>query len=583
MNPVIRVNATFRAVSIVALLALAVWGVTVSFGWVWDDFPTVVSNPSLHDLKTLGSAFFHDFWGLHEIPAQSGYWRPMATVVYTLATSIFGTNPAPFHLINVLVHGGVAVLGILVLQRLGLEGIGLLVGGLFFALHPIHSETVSFVSALPDLLAALFGLGALVVWPKRLWLGTALFVAALLSKESAIAFGLAGIWLNWRSPRLRVTIIPVCVVYGLAHVWVTGGTGVRALWGGSLGAHLGTVLRLVPYSAFLSLIPVGTSPTRIFTLSSGVLNWATVTSGATVVLVIVFAWRFRKSAPVAARGLAWFGLFWLPVSNLIPTEGLLVDRYLYLPAIGTAAIVGTLAAWVAPYVSKRDLWVPVTLLIVWGGWAVQASQKWKSDDSLWNAATVSSPESPVAWNELGGVFLTQQEFKGALASFDRALALRPAYREASFNREVTLYRMGDLAGAKSGLEKHLERFPTDAEGWDLAGTVAVTLSDLEKGIEYGVRAVRLEPANWKWRYNLGLTYVQGRDLTSATTELEEARKFTGGRHEVLSKLGGVYMLAAEWKKSADVFTEVTRRWPEDSEGGRALKQIRDIMSVTGAR
>ncbi|MFH1261957.1 MAG: tetratricopeptide repeat protein [Pseudomonadota bacterium] len=580
----IRVNATFRVVLIVALLVLAVWGVTLLFGWVWDDFPTVVSNPSLHDIKTLGSAFFHDFWGLHEIPARSGYWRPLPTVIYTLATLVFGTHAMPFHLICVLVHGGVAVLAVLLLQRLGLEGVGLLVGALFFALHPIHSETVSFVSALPDLLAALFGLGALVVWPKRFWLGTLLFAGALLSKESAIAFAFVGVWLNWRSrPGWLAVILPVCGVYSVAHFWVTGGTGVRDLWGGSVSSHLGTVLRLIPYSAFLTLIPIGTTPTRIFTLSSGVLNWATVTSVATLALVIILAWRFRKSAPIAARGIVLFGLFYLPVSNLIPAEGLLVDRYLYLPALGTAAIVGSLAAWIVPYMRTRDLWIAITLLIVWGGWAAQASQKWKSDDSLWNAATVSSPESPVAWNELGGVFLTKREFKDALAAFDRALELRPAYREASFNRAVTSYRMGDLAGAKSGLEKHLERFPTDAEGWDLAGTVAVTLRDLSKGIDCGVRAVRFEPGNWKWRYNLGLTYVQVRDLSSAATELEEARKLTNGRHEVLSKLGGVFLLAGEWRKSADVFAEVTRRWPEDEEGGRALKQIRDIMAVTGDR
>lgn len=578
-------------VLILGLLALAVWAVTLSFGFLWDDFPTVVQNPSLREWGTLGSAFTNDFWGLHEIPARSGYWRPIPTVVHALVTLVFGFHPLVFHTLNLSLHVSVSLLAVLLFARIGLGERSALIAGLFFALHPIHSEAVSFVSALPDLLAALLGLGGLLVWMspaegiRKLLLGTALFSAALLSKESAVAFALAGVWLTPSRRKLLVLLIPTMVGYAVAHFAVTGGFGSRALWGGAWAPHAATVVRLFPYAIFLTFFPFGSSPTRSFPVSTGWDDPFAWSAFGTFFLLALLVWRFRASNPGFVKSAVLFFLFWLPVSNLVPAEGLLVDRYLYLPALGSSVAIGVLLGRLFRNARRRKIfaWSFLPLVIFWGGWSVKSALKWKNDGALWEHAVRVSPLSPVAWNEYGGILLKKDDTGGARKAFERALTLRPQYREASLNCGVALYRQGDLGRAFFRVQDHLKRFPDDAEAWDLLGTIYVRRNDLPMAIRSGSQAVALAPSNWKHRYNLALTHAQVRDLPLAATELEKARELTGGRREVLSQLGTVYLYAGEWAKAESVFQEVVRRWPEDEEASRELRRLRDIMKLTQGR
>ncbi|MFH1017910.1 MAG: hypothetical protein V1798_06995, partial [Pseudomonadota bacterium] len=103
-NGATSVNAVRWILLLIVLAGVAVWGVTLTFGFVWDDIPTVVTNPSLSAWGTLWRAFVSDFWGLHEQPAVSGYWRPVPTLLYLLTGQIFGKSAWAFHALNLGFH-----------------------------------------------------------------------------------------------------------------------------------------------------------------------------------------------------------------------------------------------------------------------------------------------------------------------------------------------------------------------------------------------------------------------------------------------------------------------------------------------
>ena len=197
-NDPTSVNAAKWMIFFVLLATTAVWAITLTFGFVWDDLPTIVTNPSLRHWDTLGRAFVSDFWGLHDNPVSSGYWRPLPTIVYVFVAQIFGKNAWAFHTANLAFYLAVSVSLAQLLLELGFEPLVVLFASLFFAAHPLHAETVSFVSALPDLAAAFFGLQAIRLWllkgRRATVFGGICFALALLSKESALvfAFVLAG-------------------------------------------------------------------------------------------------------------------------------------------------------------------------------------------------------------------------------------------------------------------------------------------------------------------------------------------------------------------------------------------------------
>src|SRR5258708_5548512 len=135
---------------IVGLVA-AVFGQTRDFAFVnWDDSFYVVSNP--HVRAGFNAANF--LWAFTHV--HSNNWHPLTTLVHMMNCSLFGLNPAGHHLCNVAVHALTAVLLFLMLK----EGLGSLWPSAWvaavFAVHPLHVESVAWISELKDVLMALF-------------------------------------------------------------------------------------------------------------------------------------------------------------------------------------------------------------------------------------------------------------------------------------------------------------------------------------------------------------------------------------------------------------------------------------------
>ena len=160
--------------------------------FAFDDLPLIVQNTRIQDLDTLPEAMASPYWP-NEFGRALGLWRPVTTALYGIQWAVWGENPAMFHITNVLLHGVVTALVVLVLAELAPLALAF-VAGLLFAVHPVHVEAVANVVGLAEIFSSAVYLGACLIFLRageRITLlpGTAitlLFVLAFLAKESAI-------------------------------------------------------------------------------------------------------------------------------------------------------------------------------------------------------------------------------------------------------------------------------------------------------------------------------------------------------------------------------------------------------------
>jgi protein O-mannosyl-transferase len=448
-----------------ALLAVAVYLPSLGHPFVWDDLAYIARNPAAQRVGELGSALGHGYgWSpLGSDRADSYlYFRPLVVVANNLQWALSGGAPWFFHLFNLLAHALCVGLLVRLAWRLGLPALAAAWLGAIFAVHPAFSEAVFWVSGRTDLLAALFGLLALVLvaeWriepreSRRANLAAAAagaLLLALASKESALAFvvvapllALLPVPAGGRRGLLAAIAVAV-VVYLAARLLVMGpgpgravaqgalvlpdrgDLGERLLLGGSL--FLTYLLRLVvpwplaidgPAALGRPPYPVVTGVAGSLVLLAAIALWARTAVRAARRLPVP-AWASR---PAALCGVALFLFGLLPVLQWVPSGEIYGERFLYIPAAGLLLLAGSLAGdWLAARRARAGLalaaiGVPFLVLLQ------LQSPVWANELALFRHSVAVHPASARAQANLGGALMDRGDFTGAEPYLQRAAAL----------------------------------------------------------------------------------------------------------------------------------------------------------------
>jgi len=193
---------------LLGLVTFVLYSGSLSFEFVWDDWPQIVNNPIIRTWSNLPRAFGSDLW--YHVARHQVYYRPLFVVWSMLNFTLFGLRSWGWHLGAVLLHVGAVASVFWLARKLKLEYWTAALAALIFALHPIHVEPVAWISAASDTMVAMFVALAFVAFlsgrdpaaqKKTAWkiASWALLMCALLTKEMAVAFtALVAIyaWLN---------------------------------------------------------------------------------------------------------------------------------------------------------------------------------------------------------------------------------------------------------------------------------------------------------------------------------------------------------------------------------------------------
>ncbi len=462
---------------VVGLAAAAAYLNNLSSGFVYDDAVQVVQNSWITSPSNLPAIFSSGVWGFNDMPTN--YYRPMMHVLYMAVYMASGLQPLAFHSMNVILHALASMLLFGVVRKLmrgsppegGADhSMPALFAGLLFALHPIHTEAVSWIAGLPDLAMALFGMSSFYFYIRSdstgpsnslrdRMISVVFFLLAALSKEPALLLPVIMLAYDHSFssiPKNARGLIERYGPYAAAGLLYTGARW-SALGGfapntakdalGVYGSILNGVYLMGMYLEKLAL-PFNLNAYHSFTPVASLAEPRWIVSAA-IVSILAGASVFS----LAGRRRVFFGIV-ATVSTLLPVlylpavgKNVFAERYLYLPSFGFAYLAALLAGLaVRGSLIRRSAAIALLLgvLGVFFAGTVDRNAVWKDDVSLWSDAAAKSPRDAVPLNALGVAFDASDRQDDAAEMYREAVAADPGMLDAHLNLGNYFNRTGRI-------------------------------------------------------------------------------------------------------------------------------------------
>ncbi|MCH2105691.1 MAG: tetratricopeptide repeat protein [Planctomycetes bacterium] len=436
-------SATRRSTWLIVFATVLVFARCLGGELVYDDHLLISRNAIIADLSRVGELFTGSYWDfLDPHTAQHvGYYRPLSMLALALTYHLGGAAPWAFHAASILLHAGAALGAYAVARRLMDSERAALWAALLFSLHPVHLESVAWISGISDPLAMCFGLfavaGVLTSQRHELaagWKTGALFFAALCCKESAIGLLPVALVLGrlargdeHRTPwaAFRPMLIALLVWYG-ARVGVFGDllagfNRTTTDFGVGPARLLQLRAELLGGAAALLALPLELNLFRSFSPELPALSASFLWPAAWAALLLLGAHRaYKRGAHLLAASLLVIPAAIAPVLLRVESVGTfpLSDRFLYLAALGAALTIAHLAT---TRLSERASVIALSALAV--GYAAQDishASTWQDDKALFRTALEQNPRNPNVYWGMGKVLLEEFKETGSLETLAEA-------------------------------------------------------------------------------------------------------------------------------------------------------------------
>ncbi len=470
----------------VASLAFLVYANSLGNGLVWDDAVVIRENQALRE----GIAPLFGGIDTARNIELTPYYRPLTLLTFLIEERLHGLTPLPMHLVNLLLHAVNAFLVYRLTRLLTRRNDAAALAGILFAVHPINTEAVNFVSGGRNtLLAGLFVMMAYllhrrsVVEKKTSWAvaGAAFFLAGLFSKESALAILPFIVALQIRpllsgTPGQRLKSVGNLVPYlsGAAGYFILrsialsrAGVEIEILPG--LGTRLLNNLYIIPRYLLTVMWPASVSSMYVVPDDLHLLALPLAVAWLTIAGALLWLLTLGRSR-AALFGLLWLMAFLLPVIGIIPIpSAAMADRYFYLPVIGLWIIIADRSVQLfrsGTENRKYSTIAAIVVLLVLAGMTAARNLDWKSDITLFSRYIEQYPERAFGYHNLGCAYLdTVRDIDAAEKAFQRASSIDPSFPRLQTQMGYVRLLRGDYAGAVHHYDEAIFQNPFDAEAY----------------------------------------------------------------------------------------------------------------------
>ncbi len=530
LNPVVNLlNKSMtqsRAVLVLCAACLATYAASMSGDFVMDDRLVFQDNPYLRSAEFIPHYFTSGVWsntGMEGV-RDAFLYRPMFLLLAWANYQVWDGSAFGFHLTSVFLHTFNAVLVLFLLRRLSgasQDSVACLLGALFFALHPVQSESVGWLAGVTDPLVASFLLSSFLLYlrfaetgkKRDLFASVLIFFGALLSKEVAAVFPfliLAYDLLFRREQRsywsltyfLALLLFIPLRNYALGEIG--GGLSFSVSGWVTLAQFLVGYLRLllVPWPIRFYYDPPADGVTGIGSLLivlialSGFALWLLRSrNGQTKLMIFGFLWSIGLLLPALALSF-----------NVPPRFAI---RVLYLPSIGLALALYPLLRFALDSWRKQTLCAATVLCVAFTFMTAHANRAYEDDEAFFTKAKQTSPAHVGPYFGLGNYYRKTGRPLEAIEAFGQGLEIVKegdvVNQTAGYSNMGSIYgELGNLEQAHQLFEKVLDLDPNFPEALVGLGNIAWFRGDLLSASGYYERALAVNPSNDVASYNLSL-------------------------------------------------------------------------------
>ncbi len=516
------------------------------------NYPEIV-NFRLSHIKT----YFSNYYVL--------MYQPLPILTLALSYKFFGLQPNAYHVLNLIFHLANILLVYFFVKKLTIKETAF-ISALFFAVHPMNVEAVTWISARSSSMFVFFYLSSLICYLNysksgfklRLLLYCGfLFLFSLLSKAHAVTLPLVLFiidYFNKRKLDMRLIIekIPfflLSLVFGIIAISDTSTTGniLRGLEKFTLFDNIFLLAYSVSFYLFkffapLSLCSVYVYPEKI----NGSLPWEFYIAPVLILCVIFLIIRYRKTHRFLTFGSLFFIVSISLTLQIIPSRLFIVaDRYSYLPYLGFFIIIGELYARINKKAFKNIITISFIIIgIIFSSLTWQRNKVWANDFTLSSDIINKNPEVPYIARAFGvraNYYLNRlSNIDKAMENYDIALLLDTTDAISFYNRGYLKDKLSDYKGviedmsraSQLGLENHLL--------YNFLGAAYYHENNIPKSIECFEKAVILNPDYIESYNNLGAIYGSIMDIDKANYYTDKALSMQAHNTESLRNKGIIY-------------------------------------------
>lgn len=532
-----KINLLFL---LIILGTLYIYSRALTGPFIWDDEHFVLRNPSIRTVTNIPDYFISK--DTYSMDGDFIIYRPLRNVSYLIDYILFGLNPFGFHVINLLLHiQNIVLVGYLARLLTG-RGLVAIVSAVLFAFHPIQTEAVSWIKGRDDLICTFFYLSSLSLYIKGrdkkgylYWGSVISFALALFSKEAALTLPLMIFLYNQHIPgkgdakRSYHPYIYLSLLYLLLRTIVVGRVGQTDYWGGSFLSAFYTNWTGMVYYLKLLFFPVNLCADYLmFPVRTAVLDPYVL--GALFIILLFLGtavFSFIKGKRVLSLSILWFFVTLLPVSNIVPIQIVIAERFLYLPSIGIFIGAGVLLGNLSDRLERARFGRKVLIVLIsavslfLASMTVDRNHVWTDEHTFWSDVASKSPGNTRAWHNLASEYQNEGRIPEAISHYKKALMME-------YHSPETHYQLGRIYRGLGEEEKALPEFfealkddPENAKIHYEIGNLMSKKGWYSEAIFQYKKAVENDPDHEDALYDLGILYMRQKDYALAAVQFRK--------------------------------------------------------------
>ncbi|MCU0651877.1 MAG: tetratricopeptide repeat protein [Candidatus Omnitrophica bacterium] len=469
-------TVNFILIILLALLSIGIYANSLHGGFLIDDQAAILNDNSIHSLKEYFSKYFSIKQGV--------LWE----LSYVFIWQIAGANTFYFHLFSVLLNTGCVILLYLLCNVLFKNRQFAFLAALIFAVHPIHTEAVSWISAGHYVFSAMFFLLSLLFYVKpcltafNFILAIFFCILGLFSGNAAIVLPVIFIsydlFFREKSAndaiplKIRLWVLSsitlVCAIF-LWAIFLSRNNFMHKIFYFRGPSYLIVTLKALVYYLKIIYLPLARGLYHPFAYNTTDINKVSpalfLSLGVIFISIFAFFKCLKRHKPISF-GIAWFFITYLPYSNIVPVCNIVSERYVYLPSAGICMILAYLflKAWDAININQQGrkvlriiaMLAVVLFIISYATLTIKRNREYKDIITFWETNINNFPDGLMAYNNLAGTYYTMGETEQALAYSWINLMINKDQPHVWCNLGKVYFEKGDLKISRYCYEEALK-------------------------------------------------------------------------------------------------------------------------------